>query len=52
MQLAINGLDGFQLNVARIGSGHTFGEAAFFLIQNAMHDAMAASDVLLQKLSR
>jgi len=52
VQLGINGIDGSRFNLTRLGPGHTFGEAAYFLSQNVSYDANAESDVLLQKLSR
>ncbi|MGB0907687.1 MAG: Crp/Fnr family transcriptional regulator [Maricaulaceae bacterium] len=52
VQVGINGADGSQFNLTRIGSGHTFGETAFFLNQKVIHDAYAESDVVLRQLSR
>ena len=52
VQLGINGVDGSKFNLTRLGPGHTFGETAFFLGYNVIHDAHAESDVLLRKLSR
>lgn len=52
VQLGIKGIDGSQFNLARLGPGHTFGEAEVFLNSNVIHDATAESDVVLQKLSR
>jgi len=52
VQLGINGMDGSTFNLTRLGPGHTFGETAFFLGYNVLHDAYAESDVLLRKLSR
>lgn len=52
VQLGIDGIDGSRFNLARLGPGHTFGEAAFFLSSTATHDVHAKSDVVLQKLSR
>ena len=52
VQLGINGIDGSQFNLARLGPGHTFGELCYFLNCNVIYDATAESDVLLQKLSR
>ena len=52
VQLGINGIDGSRFNLARLGPGHTFGETAFFLNSNVIHDVNAESDVLLQRISR
>jgi len=52
VQLGIDGIDGSRFNLARLGPGHTFGETAFFLKLNTIHDVNAESDVLLQKISR
>lgn len=52
VQLGINGIDGSQFNLTRLGPGHTFGETAFFLNHSVIHDAKAESDVTLFKLSR
>ena len=52
VQLGINGIDGSQFNLARLGPGHTFGEPSYFLNCNVIYDATAESDALLQKLSR
>ncbi|MDB9814650.1 Crp/Fnr family transcriptional regulator [bacterium] len=52
VQLGINGIDGSQFNLARLGPGHTFGEVPYFLNGEVIHDATAKTNVLLQKLSR
>jgi CRP-like cAMP-binding protein len=52
VQLGLKGIDGSQFNLTRLGPGHTFGEPAYFLNCNVIHDATAESDVLLQKLSK
>jgi CRP/FNR family cyclic AMP-dependent transcriptional regulator len=51
VQLGINGADGSKFNLTRLGSGHTFGETAFFLKSKVIHDAHAESEVLLRRLS-
>lgn len=52
IQLGINGIDGSQFNLARLGPGHTFGETAFFLNRKVTYDVNAETDVILRKLSR
>jgi CRP/FNR family cyclic AMP-dependent transcriptional regulator len=52
VQLGINGSDGSRFNLTRLGSGHTFGETAFYLNSTVIHDARAKTDVTLLRLDR
>lgn len=52
VQLGINGVDGSRFNLTRLGPGHSFGETAFFLDHNVIHDARANTEVTLLRLDR